>query len=345
MAEITWAILLIILGLVGAIVGQAVIRDTRKRKTWTWGGIGSLAFGVLAMTILSTQLAFLNAPVGFGLFAVEPGEGGGGEGIGPPPAPVKGCPPGQQIEDTTVTLSSQDKYTTVATGDTHRYRINGAPALTVSDAGTITASPGDKLSILWGNGTSSTYFGAVTNEVIPCKGTHTFSKDVVANGSITIQVFNEEGDAISTSTGEALANGEIITLEMKLKGTYQKGFPYGGLIIAEYDQGLYDDIIIDFGGSKVSTPSFYTLTGTNNKTITYTVPAVESNEIIVGSIVLNIDDENNPTVNDGNITISFVPSDYSINENNRGSFDGPAAEDEDGVQTFGHQTTFVLHVT
>src|SRR3990167_3931556 len=81
------------------------------------------------------------------------------------------CAPGQQVEDTTVTLSATDAFNTSASGGTHRYRINGGPATTVADAGTFTALPGDVLSVLWGNGaTTSGYYSFSQQLVVPCKG-------------------------------------------------------------------------------------------------------------------------------------------------------------------------------
>lgn len=249
------------------------------------------------------------------------------------------------VEDTTVTLSAINAFTSSATAGNHRYKINSNPARVVADAGTFTASPGDKIQILWGNETDGNYFGAVTTETIPCAGTATFSTELYQNGTVTIEVFNEEGNLLSQSgENESVAAGDVVTLTAKLKGTFQRGQPNGGVIVAEYNgtgTSLFDDVIVDFGGSEVPTPSFYTVRlGINAKTKTYSVPAIISNDILVGSIVLDVDDSNNPP---GNTTwLTYYPYDYFINEDTGGSFDGPAVEDEDDAQTFVHATEFAL---
>lgn len=140
------------------------------------------------------------------------------------------------IEDTTVTLSAINEFTTAATGGTHRYRVNKAAPKTVSDTGTFTASPGDNLEILFENGTAtSTTFSVLRNEVIPCSGTVEYTARIPLNGTMTVEVFNEEGDLISSTANESLEAGDVVTLESKLKSTYERGFPYGGVITAEYN--------------------------------------------------------------------------------------------------------------
>ena len=153
-------------------------------KTFLWiGGIGLL---------VTLGLPFVGIDLLGGLGTTTPGAVTT-TGTTPTPTLTTIC----AVEDTTVTLSAQNKYTSVSTGGTHRYRINGSPALTVADAGTLTASPGDNLEILWGNATDSTYYGQVETVTVPCAGTKSFSTELVQNGTLTIEVFNEENNLIS----------------------------------------------------------------------------------------------------------------------------------------------------
>ena len=268
----------------------------------------------------------------------------------PTPTPSQATPSGIcAVEDTTVTLSASDKYTTAATGGSHRYKINGGSALTVSDAGTLTASPGDKIKILFMNESSTSYFSQVLDTVVPCSGTKTFSPEggLVRNGTLTIEVFNEEGNLISDPENETLAAGDVVTLTAKLKGTYQRGFPYGGVMVVEFNGtgsgSEIDDVIVDFGGSEISVPAIYAITmSVNTRTKAYTIPAILSNQILEGSIVIDADDSNNPKGDLTDILLTFYPNDYLVNEDTGGSYDGPAIVDEDSVQTFAHASAFTL---
>ena len=340
---ISYAIVLAILGFLAIFLTQVFARGKDAagiRKTWFWIGMIGLVPGLIALASPST-IPFLQTEIGLGGGALS-----AGTGISLPDKPSSViC----AVEDTTVTLSSNNKYTATSTGGTHRYRINGAPAQTVSDAGTLTASPGDTLQILWGNETIGNYFGSVSNEVIPCVGTKTFTTDLVQNGTLTVEVFNEEGNLIDTvQENETLAAGDVVTLSARLKGTYQRGFPYGGVMVVEFNgtgsSSQIDDVILSFGGSETSVPSIYSITlGTFARTKAYTIPSIISNQILDGSIVIDADDTNNPG-SAGDPLLTFYPNDYFINEDTGGSFDGPSADDEDDAQTFPHITTFTINV-
>ncbi len=258
---------------------------------------------------------------------------------------VVGC----NVEDTTVTLSAVDEFTAVSAGTTHRYRIDNNPALTVSNAGTLTASPGDSIEILWGNESDAAYYGAVSTEVIPCSGTFTFSQDLQQNGTLTIEVFNEEGNLIDAAgENETLGVGDVVTLTANLKGQFQRGFPFGGVMIVEFNgtgaTSVIDDVIVDFGGSEVPIPSFYVITlGTNSRTKAYSIPSISSNEILRGSITIDADDSNNP-LDVGDPVLTFVPNDFFVDGDQGGAFSGPATEDEDDLQTFAHTTAFTVNL-
>lgn len=332
----TWATLLLVAGLVLLAIAQFFMSGAKSRKNVTKLGIGIAVVGVFALWILPVQLAFLNAPVSFLTQTTVPSDNAPSTGV---------CPAGIIVDTTTVTLRAQDKYTSTATGGTHRYRINGAPATTVSDGSTFSASPGDMLEILWGNETSSSYYGAVSKEVVPCTGTKTFSTEMYANGTLTFRVFNEEGNIIDTSgENETLAAGDIVNLRTELQGTFQKGFPYGGIVVVEYNKTEIDDVIVQLGGVATTVPSTYSIAlGTSSATKAYTVPAILSNQLLSGTIVIDADDSNGVT-DAGDPRLTFYPYDYFVNEDTGGSFDGPASVDEDSTATFGHVTAYTISV-
>ncbi|MHA1867824.1 MAG: hypothetical protein ACTSXD_07135 [Candidatus Heimdallarchaeaceae archaeon] len=258
-------------------------------------------------------------------------------------------------EDTTVTWAWVNKYTNVAGGGTHAYRVSSdggrtySPSKTVSDGGTDTLSPGDVVQTLFGNGTDTTYFGVVTQETIPNRGTYTIHAKAVANGTLTIRVFNEEGNIIDTSgENETIGAGDTVNLKIELQGPNKAGFPYGGVLIIELNGTEYDEEEIDLTFNdltlrKVSTPNVHTITATDNKVITYEVSAIEGTSVHTGNLYLKADDSINPG-NTGDPIIVFRPYDYFINEDNGGAFEGPAVEDEDNVATFDHITSTTISV-
>ena len=304
-------------------------------KLFTWiGGAGLAVFLVL-------PLAGINILPTGPLAIVDEGEK-------QPQGFQSVCAPGQQVEDTTVTFAGVDKFTSVSVGGIHRYRVNGGPALVVADAGTDTLSPGDEVEILFGNESSSTYFGAVKTETIPCKGTHTISADMVQNGTLTMRIFNEEGNIIDgINENETVTSGDVVNLALELQGQFQRGFNLGGVIVVEYNKTVIDDVQIQLDGQTVTStnvPSVYTITlGTDATTKAFLIPALTSNEKFTGTVVIDVDDSNNPA-DEGDTIISFYPLDYFINDDTGGSFDGPAVEDEDSVQTFQHRTQFTIHL-
>jgi len=321
-------LVLIIGGIVAAIAGAVRDKNTRvmiMRFSWIVLGAGGL-------------LLIPGIGSGIGIPAdIDLANLGGGDPLAVGTTPTTQLTPSGicAVEDTTVTLSAIDKFTAVATGGTHRYKINGAPAQTVSDAGTFTASPGDTLQVLWGNGseTISEYYNDVTNEVIPCSGTKIFSNELLQNGSITIDVFNEDGNRIDRNNNESLAAGDVVTLSAKLRGQFQRG-TLGGVIVCEYNSSAYDDCIVDFGGVEVNVPSIYIITNTLSRTKAYSIPAVISTDILQGTVTIDVDDSINPVAAaSALVNLTYYAADYFINEDTGASYDGPAVEDEDDVQT------------
>ena len=330
----------LIAGIIGAVLLILSLakgyKDKGTKVIMTWLAIGGIVIAVLPAFM---PVAFLTDPLGGATIAVSTGT--------IPTQSVVGGICG--VEDTTVTISAVDAYTEASAGTTHRYRVNNGPALTVANAGTFTASPGDVISVLYGNETDGTYYGFTETETLPCAGTKTISDKIYRNGTLTVEVFNEEGNLIDGVENETLANGDVVTLSSKLKGTYQRGFPHGGVIVAEFNgtgTSTIDDVIVNFGGSETSVPGIYAITlGTNARTKAFTVPAILSNQIIEGKIVIDVDDTNNPVgTGDGDVVLTFYANDYFIDDDNSGAFAGPKVTDEDNVQTFLHTTASTLHI-
>lgn len=327
---VTYGMAALILAGILLAVGAMTKKSSSRKQMFTVAFVIG-AVGLLPVVMPGT-IPFLEGEIGFGGTAAI--------------TTVQQTPSGIcAVEDTTVTLSAVDKYTASATGGTHRYRVNGAPALTVSDAGTFTASPGDSVEILWMNSTQgNSYIGKVDKVTVPCAGTKTFSTDLYQNKTLTFEVFNEEGNLVVDDTeNETISAGDVVTLRMVLKGTHQGGFPYGGLIVVEYNSTAYDDVsLLAFGGSEVEVPFSHTLLGTAYKAKAYSIPPILSNKILDESIVIEADDTVDPTATGGDINMTWFTYDYYVNNDNGGSFDGPDAENQNGAVTHGYQVSYII---
>jgi len=262
-------------------------------------------------------------------------------------ADVLGCDLGTK---TTLTLSAVNKYTTVATGGNHRYRVNGNPALTVSDAGTLTVSPGDKIAILWGNETG-TYYGKTDNFVVPCTGAKTYSASLVANGTLTIDAFNSNDVLIDgNENNETIGADATTNIRIRLKGPSKAGFPYGGVLSLEFNSSDFDEQNIELTSNDISlvsgvaTPSTHTVTSTINKVLNWDIGAIEGTGEINLNLYLDSDGTNNPgTILDPVLT--FRPKDLFINEDNGGAYEGPAVTDEDDTATMQYTSAVTIHLT
>lgn len=258
-------------------------------------------------------------------------------------------------DKTTVTWSWVNKYTNAAGGGTHAYRVSQdggrtyLPAKTVSNAGTDTLAPGNVVQTLFGNGTDGTYYGVVKQETIPCTGAHTISAQAVANGTLTINVFNEEGNLIDGSgENETMGAGDSVNLKIEIQASNKAGFPYGGVFIVEVNGTSMDEedlelVFQDLTTRKVGNPNVHSVTTVDSKVVTFEVSAFEGTGLHTGTLYLKADDTYNPADVVDPIVI-FRPYDHFINNDNGGTFDGPAVEDEDNLAAFGHITSKTVHV-
>src|SRR3990167_905145 len=169
--EIAYYILALVIAVLLAITGALISKSrTRKKVLWIGGIIGVI--GIIGIFAFPTYVFSYDATTGVKFFAVA-----GGAYIAPPVVnagknvDVTGC---SVTDSQTITLSATNKYTNLATGGTHRYSLNGAPALTVSDAGTFTAYVGNSIKVLWMNGSTSSYFGKPETFTVTCNGPRTF---------------------------------------------------------------------------------------------------------------------------------------------------------------------------
>lgn len=346
--NISWTIGVGIIAVVTLAIAQGLVKKTSTRKMFTWLAIGGVIVAILGF---ANVIPNLNENIGF--LAVA----GGGTGVETPEpgtnlqADVLGCDLGTK---TTVTLAGVNQYSNAPVGDYNRYKINGAPAVDLADAGTFTASPGDKITVLWANESKVLYFSQVGEYVVPCTGAKTFYANLVNNGTLTSSVKNSDDTLMDgTATNQSMGAGDVKTVSIKLTGTYQKGFPYGFVAVIDMNKTSYDDVTLtDSAGIELPTANVpqsfsYSYYVTESSKKAYEIPAIMSNAEIVIKAVLDADDTNAPTGagQGADVVVWVYPKNYFINEDKLGAFEGPAVENEDSglTRTGGFNVTIQVH--
>ncbi len=329
-----WLALLI----VGAIVGISsyLYNERKNRKISFVTGLGFLVLALI-MGLVSPNYIYSTDAGGFTNLAVTT----------PEVPTVPGVIPGCSVDSTTITLSATDKYNASATGGTHAYRINGAPVKTVSDTGTFTASPNDKIDVLFFNAdTDGAYFSEVKSFTVPCSGTKNLFTSLVANGTLTMDLFNRDGDLMNSGVAnQSMVAGQTYTLNLRLSAPNNAGFPHGGVIVAEFNNTELKDVVIQTksGASlKASNPNFFTVSSTDNVFRTYTVPALEDNAELELSVVVESSASVDPAGDD--ITLTFYPSNPYIDGRDGGAFKDASVEDEDDARTYDGSSSLTAYI-
>lgn len=338
-------ILVAVFGLIG------VITYARGQKVWGFSKhvVGVSAFA-LALVLVLMQTGTLAE---WGITALSPLA----VSSSTTPAPTNQVGSLCAVEDTTVTLSAQDKYLSTAVGGSHRYRINGASASTVADGGTFTASPGDSLEIMYYNGSldGTGYYSKVVKTTVPCKGTFTPTENnepmtLSKNGSLTARIWNTNGVVIDGSaTNQTMSAGDSKNLKMEIEGQNQRDtLFYGAVLVVEFNKTSLDDAIISIGGvelSSASVPQSYSATyGSDSVKKAYEFPSLMGIDLKTLSVTLDADDTIDPEVGGGDVILKFYPKNYYIDDKKGGSYEGPSAEDEYNVVTKPVTYTTTVHV-
>ncbi len=315
----SYALILGLIALIITIVAFAKKMKKNTRMTLAIIGIIGLIVGGYAY-VTPGAIPFLDQTFDTSTLTagVEPGQ---------PSVSRELCP----VEDTTVTFTGIDKYTSQPSGGTHRYWVNSDPALTVSDQGTKTLSPGDRVKVLFGNETATSFFGSIEEETIPCAGTHTISGETVRNGTLTLRVFNDDDVLIVAGTSTTLEAGETQSLDIDLQGSHQYGAPYGGIIVAEYDKNNFTDVTVDFGAGEVSVPTIHTVSSTTNVAKAYRFPVLEQDDKILGKLRIEVKSGIDDVDTSVNISLQTYNYDYYLDEDLGGIIAGPSAQDEDST--------------
>ena len=288
-----WNIATIALGIgVLTLVWALMVGSKKKDKRNILVGITVIAGFVFLLPIF-TPIAQLTATLGQGDVIPQIGlEVAGGVGAVAGAGPISNALCGVK---TTVTASGINKYTGTAVGGTHAYRIGATgPLQYVADAGTFTASACDTLELLWVNGSNKAgYWSDKRTETIPA-GSEAFvlktGGDLIANNTPTITIYNDKGSAIDSGFNNlTLGANDVRTVKMEIRGVSQTGYPYGGIVLAEFNKTAFDSILIDCGDkTMVSTPAFYPVGSTLRTTNAYKLPAILDTQTIECAVTFDV---------------------------------------------------------
>lgn len=259
-----------------------------------------------------------------------------------------------QVEDVTVTLNAQDRYTesTGMTGSNY-YRIydGGVSSLkSVADAGTFTTSPGDELEI-WMQldaNEGSHYVKSIGKQEVPCSGTLEITSLVEPQGNITIKVWNTDGDKTTTTTtvNQSISNGDVLSLDWEIQGEYETYFP-GGVIIFSWLKSSIDKVVPSLGGSELvaSTDILnqHTSRGTKYSERTFVIPELVSNAKVSGTLVVDADDTNATFVLNAmeEAAINWTVYDFDCARTDAGQVICGILEDPDDDSDVGDSNSFV----
>ncbi len=218
------------------------------------------------------------------------------------PATVVGnCPPGVAIDTTTVTLNAEDAYNSGTAMDMNAYSLTGpnGPWTNLADGSSLTASPGNSLSIMWQrNGTAYAIPETIT---VPCDGSKTLTKLVYRqHTNLTYKVFNDDDgllNSVATGVNESMAALDEVNLDSSVIGTSERGMPYGATVVCAYNTTYsFDDIEISGVGivSGAATPTQYVSEGSGWSAEAYKFPPILGNEKKNFIVMINADDTVGP---------------------------------------------------
>ena len=259
-------------------------------------------------------------------------------------------------EDTTITLSATDKYdSSISIKGNHQYRTrqpgeaDWSTWSAVADAGTATVGSLANVQVAFGYANMSAgtirAYAQVAEFQLRGEGAKTLSsKTMIRNGTVTIRAFNEEGQLVAEQTNETLGAGDVVSLSGDIQGQFERGAPYGGVLVYEHNSTVFDFdgmvLSVDGVSKKVNVPTFYTLASTVAKARAFDVPPLTSTTKRQLTVNIDVDDTIGPNQGE-NLLITFYPREYFLNTQTDEYELG--VEDENGNALNKGATVFTLY--
>lgn len=248
------------------------------------------------------------------------------------------CP----IEDTTISLNSHDKFkknTDITDGD-HRVFLNGADKGWVADAGTVTATPGDSITIYFGLN-STTYYPVVETGMVSCSGTMDLDAAMTKIDNTTSWLFkNQDGSTMSTSVGQDMSASTRYDLSLTIKATAKSSIGNPDLdgknaVCFQYNTTAYSNVKID-GTSIIGIPFGLPASRTGYSWTCNGIPAIENDpdvpgdETFEGTLIVETKSTFTSVSTGAGLNISAILWDYSVDLHADTLAEIIGREDEDG---------------
>jgi hypothetical protein len=317
-------------------------------------GKSEINWPIVLLVVITAAILFPALPEKLGeMFGLEPAE---------PVSPTPSVPtptPGCYIEDTTMTLTSEEMFNPSTTpGGDHRVWIDGKDQGLVADGGSITVSPGNEYEILWVEN-STTHYGRVTSGIVPCSGTLKLHEELYQWGvgkthDTWANLFNDDG-TLNTGTGTtynlSLDAGERVDVEIQLKGTFEDaiGNPDEALpnvLTCAANTTAYDDLILH-NYDETGKPAIRTAAASMDY-YSWKLPAIVSSDKLSLILTIDVDDTYDPIDGtEGGTAASWITcwlddGDYDIHSDTNEIIFG-VEDDQDtnlGLTTGTHNFTF-----
>jgi len=209
--------------------------------------------------------------------------------------------------------------TTKLTTADHEYLVskNGNDLVdlgSVNDGTAKTLAPGNRLQVLMGHN-SSDYYAKMSDVItIPDTGSMILSsgyldmglyKNYSSTTSATVTIVNQGGTTANGASAEQAINaGDVIDMELSVRGVYQQAFSPEGdaLVVCDINKTTIDDLDLGAPFVKSSTvPSQHTVGTTDDRAISFTMPGfvgVESSKIKSVEFIIDADDSTAPGNNE-----------------------------------------------
>lgn len=215
-----------------------------------------------------------------------------------------------------ITYAGFDQYLQgTAVGVTAYTQVDSNPFKT----GVTGANPGQSLKILLVNDT--TYHNVVIdNTAVTCVPTLPISNGLKKNASITVSMYNTDGDKLTDgggATNQTVATGGTYNLKIRLDGQDQASTNDMIAVLESTDKTKANTIILSgFGAVKQGeVPSFYTLSGTGSGTWVYTVAPVEGANSYEG--IVQVQSKSGQSLAGTGVIVSFYTKENFLGANGK----------------------------
>jgi len=200
--------------------------------------------------------------------------------------------------------------------------------------GVTSANPGQSLKVLLVNDT--TYHNAVVEKAVTCLPNIPVSTGLKANASITVSMYNTDGDKMTNAGGvnQTVATGGTYNLKIRMDGQDKASTNDMVCILEASDKAKFNNVILN-GFSAVKqgeVPSFYTLGGVGASTFVYTVAPIEGANSYEG--IIQVSSKSGQSLATEDLTISCYTKEYFLGADGNIQYDVEDTSATSSTSTF-----------